>query len=188
MLIDEENKKVNESDDDKIQSADEYAQAIKKLKETTVPLDDYEKLKEEKATLIKALAGEGPAPDGVQKQAEQQADINELRKKFLDAGEENLSNAEYLQTALKLRKAAIEKGEPDPFIPVGAKVTPTPSDVAGAEKVANAIQSWLDAATDDNGKVDEELLNAYIKKGIAEDSPIITARIKAAEKAQKARK
>ena len=47
------------------------------------------------------------------------------------------------------------------------------------------MQSWLDAATDDSGKIDPELFNAFKNKGIAEDNPIITARLKAAEKARK---
>lgn len=176
--------KENQQAQPEIQSAEEYAAAIKALKESTVSKEEYDKVVADKTVLVKALSGEGPVPEGVQKQ-EKPADIKELRKKFLNAGEENLSNAEYIQTALKLRKAIIDEGGLDPFLPSGAKVNPTPQDIAGANKAAEAFQSWLDAATDENGKVDNELFNAYMKKGIVEDNPLITARLKAAAKARK---
>ncbi|MBO7713210.1 MAG: hypothetical protein J6S85_06540 [Methanobrevibacter sp.] len=164
------------------QSAEEYAAAIKKLKENTVSKAEYEKLQADKTVLVKALAGEGPAPESVQ-EAAKKPDVKELRKKFLKAGENNLTNAETVQTALDLRAALLAKGEPDPFLPVGAKISPTVDDIRGAEKVAEAMQSWLDASKDENGIVDDELFNAYLKKGIADDSPAITARIKAMQMA-----
>lgn len=167
-----------------IQSAEEYAAAIKALKESTVNKDEYDKVVADRAVLIKALSGEGPIPEGVQ-EAAKKPDIKELRQTFLNAGEENLTNAEYIKTALELRKAIIDSGGLDPFLPEGAKVNPTPQDIVGANKAAEAFQSWLDAATDENGKIDGELFNAYMKKGIAEDSPLITARLKAAAKARK---
>lgn len=161
-----------------IQNADEYAEAIKNLKATTVSREEYDKLAQEKSTLVKALAGEGPVPDNVQKQA-QPADVKELRKKFLEAGEENLSNADYIKTALELRKALIAEGELDPFIPSGAKVKPTLVDIEKAQQVADAFQSWIDNATDEKGNLDKDLFDAFLKKGIADDSPLITARLKA---------
>ena len=177
----EEEKKTQQPE---IQSADEYAEAIKNLKANTVSKEEYDKVVAEKSTLVKALAGEGPVPEGVQKQAEK-PDINELRKKFLNAGEENLSNAEYIKTALQLREAVIAEGGIDPFLPSGAKASPTNTDLQGAAKTAEALQSWLDSATDESGKVDSELFNAFMKKGIAEDSPMVTARLRAQNKARK---
>lgn len=173
-------KEIQQAQQDTIQTADEYAEAIKTLKEKTVSKEEYDKVVAEKSTLVKALAGEGPVPDSVQKQA-QPADLQELRRKFLNAGEENLSNAEYIKTALELRKAAIAAGELDPFIPAGAKVKPTPQDVAKAQEVADTFQKWLDDATDETGKTDEELFMAFMRKGIADDSPVVAARIRAAK-------
>ena len=167
-----------------IQSAEEYAAAIKALKESTVSKDEYDKVVADRAVLVKALSGEGPIPEGVQEKA-QKPDVKELRKKFLDAGEQDLTNAEYIKTALELRKAIIDEGGMDPFLPQGAKASPTPQDIVGATKAAEAFQSWLDAATDENGKIDNELFNAFMKKGISEDSPILTARLKAANKARR---
>ena len=175
-MVEEEKKQQQQEP----QTAGEYAEAIKDLRANTVSKEEYDKVVAERTTLVKARAGEGPVPEGVQKQ-EDPVDVKELRKKFLNAGEENLSNAEYIKTALALRKAAIAEGELDPFIPSGAKVKPTPQDVAKAQEVADTFQKWLDDATDENGKVDEELFMAFMRKGIAEDSPIVAARIRASK-------
>ena len=179
MYLEEEEKVVQQQTP---QSAEEYADAIKHVRENYVPKEKLEKAEAEKAVLIKALSGEGPVPEGVQEKAKP-ADVKTLRKEFLEAGETNMSNAEYIEKALALRQAIIDEGGLDPFLPSGAKVNPTPQDIAGAQKAADAFQSWLDAARDENVKIDEELFNAFMRKGIAEDSPIITARLKAAKKA-----
>ena len=181
-MSEEEMKQQNNPNppESKIQSAEDYVKAVEDMKKNYVPKELYEKSEQDRKVLAQALSGDGPVPANVQKQAEE-PNIEELRKKFLNAGELNLSNAEYIKTALDLRKALIAKGEPDPFLPSGAKANPTNVDIAGAEKSAAAFQSWLDAATDpETGKVDEELFNAYLKKGIADDSPAVTARLRAA--------
>ena len=171
---------------EKIQSAEDYAEAIKNLKAKTVSKEEYEKVVKDRDVLTKALAGEGPVPEEIaRQQAKEKADVKELRKKFLNAGEENLSNAEYVQSALDLRQAILDEGGIDPFLPQGAKANPTNADIAGAQKVADAFQEMLDAATDENGKVDPELFNAYIKKYVAEDSPTVTAKLRAAAKARR---
>ena len=168
------------------QSAEEYAAAIKHLKDTTVSKEEYDKLAEEKKTLVKALSGEGPIPEGVQ-EAEEKLDIKELRKQFLNAGDSQMSNAEYVQLALNLRKACIAEGEPDPFLPSGTKTSVTNADIEGAEKVAEAFQEWLDASKDEEGKVDNELFDAFLKKGIQNDSPAVQAKYNAFMAAQKAK-
>lgn len=162
-----------------IQGAEEYAAAIKHLKENTVSKEQYEKVVNDNKVLTKALAGEGPIPEGVQAEAKR-PDIKELRKKFLEAGEQNLTNAETVQTALQLRDACLEAGEPDPFLPVGIKNHPSPSDIQKAQDVADAFQNWLDEATDEDGVIDAETFNAMLRKGIADDSPLIAARLRTA--------
>lgn len=180
----EEEKNKQAAEPEKSLTADEYTAAIKNLKAKTVSKEEYDKLKEENKTLIKALAGEGPAPEGAQETGKK-PDIKELRKKFLTAGEENLSNAETVQTALELRKALIESGERDPFLPQGMKIQTTPQDIATANKVADNLQKMLDEATDEEGYIDEEMFNAQLRKNIAEDSPLLIARLKANAAASK---
>ena len=180
----EEEKKTPPADEETSLTADEYAAAIKNLKAKTVSKEEYDKLKEENKTLVKALAGEGPAPEGAQETGKK-PDIKELRKKFLTAGEENLSNAETVQTALELRKALIDSGERDPFLPQGMKIQTTPQDIATADRVAETLQKMLDEATDEEGYIDEEMFNAQLRKNIAEDSPLLIARLKANAAASK---
>ena len=175
-----EEEKGLQSATEEIQSAEDYVAAINRLKETTVPKDQYDKLVKDHEVVVKALAGEGPVPEGVQKQA-QRPSTDELIKKFVDAGENNLTNAEYVKTALELRQAIIDEGGTDPFLPNGAKIRPTPQDIAGAQKVADTMQSWLDEATDETGKIDNELFNAFLRKGIAEDGPMMKARLGASK-------
>ena len=160
-----------------IESAQDYAEAIKDLKEKTVSKEEYDKVVADKKTLIRALSEGQTLPDSGQK--ENKPDIKELRQKFLNAGELNLSNAEYIKTALALRQASIESGEGDPFLPTNSRRAPTIVDLQGAEKVAETLQGWLEEATDEEGRVDEDLLNAQIKKGIADDGPLMLAKMKA---------
>lgn len=173
--------------DDEPKTAEGYAAAIKNLKANTVSKKEFEKVVEENKVLTKALAGEGPAPESVQNKGKK-PDIIELRKKFLSAGETNLTNAETVQTALELRQALLDLGEPDPFLPQGIKLNPSPQDIQKAQEVADGLRGMLDSATDENGYIDTELFNAQLRRGIAEDSPVITARLKAAAAAAKQRK
>lgn len=169
-----------------VQTAEQYAQAIKNLKDKTVDKEAYDKVVAERETLIKALSGEGPVPEGVQ-EGQKPADIKELKKRFQQAEELGLTNAEVVETALELRKALIESGQPDPFLPIGAKVKPTLQDIEGADRSAKALQAMLDAARDESGKVDPEMFNAQLRKNIAEDSPLLTARLRANQQTAKKR-
>ena len=159
------------------QNAEEYVETVKALKESTVSKEEYEKLQKEKATLIKAIAEGATLPDS-EKQKEK-PNLEELRKKFLSAGENNLSNAEYIKTVLELRKTCLEEGQPDPFLPLGIKRKPDNSDLEGAQKVAEAFEEMLAEATDpDTGEVDNDIFNALLKKNIANDSPILNAKLR----------
>lgn len=153
-------------------TADEYAEEIKKLKANTVSKEEYDKVVADKKTLAKALAEGADVPEG-EKQEKQPADIKALRKKLLTAGETSLSNVEYVQTALELRKALIADGQKDPFLPTEIKRKATKEDYAGAERVANFLESCLEDSKDDEGKPDEIMFNALLSKGIANDNPMI---------------
>lgn len=168
-------------------SVDDYIQTIKNLKENSVPLEKYQKLEEEKTKLVKALSGEGEIPESAQKSKEA-PDRKEIAKKILNPAAYGLSDAEYTEVILQQRELALANGEPDPFLRLGVKATPTPQDVEGAEKVAAAFRAWLDASRDENGKLDNELFLAQRRKGIADDSPLIIARLQTLEQAKKTRR
>ena len=160
------------------QSAADYIEAIKSLKENTVDKKQYDKLAAERTELIKALSGEGPLPKSAE-EAKQKPDLEAARKKLLEAGENGALNYEVAQAALELRQAAIEAGEIDPFIPAGVKVKPDLNDIKGAQRVADALQYCLDEAIEEDGSIDPELFNARLKKIIADDSPLLTSRLNA---------
>ena len=170
-----EKEKTSEADDPK--TAEEYAEFVKHLKETTVSKEEYDKVVEDKKTLAKALAEGADVPESAKQ--EEKPDITELRKKFLKAGEKNLTNVEFVQTALELRKASMEAGEPDPFLPRGLKRKPDNSDYQGAQRVADFLEDCVEQSKDDEGKPDPDMFNALLKKGIANDSPIVAAKLKA---------
>ena len=164
------------------QSAEEYVKALRSLQENSVDKGEYDKVVEERNTLIKAMAAGDTAHDQ-SVENEQKLDIKELRDKLRKSGESELSNAEFVATALQLRDAVIEAGGIDPFLPQGVKTKPTLIDIQGAERVAEGLRSCLDNATDpETGKVDSDLFNAHLKKIIADDSPVLTARLKANSK------
>lgn len=171
-----EKEKQSEGDDIPKDAA-EYAEFVKHLKETTVPKEEYDKVVEDKKTLAKALAEGGDVPEA--EKQENKPSLEELRKKFLKAGENNLTNVEFVQTALELRKASMEDGEPDPFLPRGLKRKPDNSDYQGAERVAAFLEDCVEQSKDEDGKPDPDMFNALLKKGIANDSPIIAAKLKA---------
>ena len=124
---------------------EQYIAAIEDLKASTVSKDVYNKLRAENKKLLDALVSGEQLPAA----PEEKPDIKELRKKLF--GEEQLSNLEYIQTALSLRNSLIEAGERDPFLPYGDKVDITSEQIETAQKVADNLQEMLDFAEGDSG-------------------------------------
>ena len=120
-MTDEQNEQTNEYQT--------YIDEIQNLKENTVSKDQYEKKCEENRKLIQSLANGTPLPGAEQEPPK--PSIEELRKKL--ANGDQLSNLEYVQTVLDLRNSLIEKGEQDPFVPQGSRVTPEATDWAAAQ-------------------------------------------------------
>ena len=124
---------------------EQYIAAIEELKANTVSRDSYNKLRNENKQLLDALVSgkEIPQEPAVKPTTE------ELRKKLF--GGADMSNLEYVETALALRNSLIEAGERDPFLPYGDKVDLTAEQIANAEKVAAGLQEMVDFAEGDSG-------------------------------------
>ena len=162
-----------------ITNAQEYVEAVKKLKESTVDKALYEKQVNDNKILREAIL-DGKTLDGSDQKEENKPDKEALLKKLIESGDAQLSNAEYVKTALELRQALIDSGDLDPFLPVGNKIQPTVEDIEKATRVAEGLQYCLDEATDEEtGETDEDIFNAMLKKIIAEDRPALTARLAA---------
>ena len=139
----------------------DYIAEIQKLRANTVSLDDYNRLKADNKKLINALAtGEGVATAA----PEPEKNINDLRNKLLKEGS-NLSNLEYVKTAVDLRDALIAQGQKDPFLPYGEGVIPTAEDVECANRVANIYKECIEYADGDPDIFTSELQRRTVDAG-----------------------
>lgn len=124
---------------------EQYIAAIEEMKANTVSRDAYNKLRNENKQLLDALVSGKEIPQ----EPVNKPSTDELRKKLF--GGQDLSNLEYVETALSLRNSLIEAGERDPFLPYGDKVDITPEQIDAAEKVAAGLQEMVDFAEGDSG-------------------------------------
>ena len=136
-------------------NTNDYIEQIKRLKESSVSKDDYDKLKADNKKLIDALAN-GTQMDVVESKTSTVENINNLRSKLFSKGS-NLNNLEYCDTALQLRDALIEKGERDPFLPFGHNVIATDSDIETANRVASIMKDCIEYADGDSDIFTNEL-------------------------------
>lgn len=136
-----------ESGVDVIEDAEvDYVEAINQLKQNTVSKESYAKLRTENKRLMEALI------NGEQIEAEKSTpvDLKALREKLFDPNAQ-LSNLEYVESALKLRSELIENGERDPFLPIGSHVRETAEMYERAQNVADVLQECVDLAQGDSG-------------------------------------
>lgn len=122
----------------------DYVAAIQELQNTTVSKTQYDKLKSENKKLLDALV----RGEKIEQEIVNKPSIEQLRKELFAS---DLDNLDYAKTALKLRKALMEKGERDPFLPVGEKVSDTAEMYESAQKVADGLQYCVDFAEGDSG-------------------------------------
>ena len=91
-----------------------------------------------------------------QEQPKEKVDIKKLQDQF--SASTQMTNLEFVSSALKLRNALIEDGKPDPFLPVGRRISPTEDDIRKANKVAEAFEYCVDAAQGDPAIFNMELM------------------------------
>lgn len=124
---------------------EQYIAAIEEMKANTVSRDAYNKLRNENKQLLDALVSGKEIPQ----EPVAKPSVSDLRKKLF--GGEDMSNLEYVETALSLRDSLIEAGERDPFLPYGDKVDITPEQIDAANKVAAGLKEMVDFAEGDSG-------------------------------------
>lgn len=162
--MEDENKK-NEIENSEVnnESVQKYIDEIKKLKSSSVSQEEYEKLKDENSKLLKSLV-EGETIEKNQNDEDYLKEIQTLRDDLFN--NENLSNLDFCDKALKLRKKLIDSGKPDPFLPSGSQVIITDVDIAGADKVAQVLQECIDYAEGDSAIFTNELMRRTIDTSI----------------------
>ena len=132
---------------------EQYIDALKRMQENTVPKEEYKKLQDENRKLLNAFVN-GEQIEQPETKVVTEEDLNNLRKTLFDS---ELNNLDYVDTALKLRKALIDNGQADPFLPVGSQISPTAEDVAAANRVADVMQACIDYADGDSELFTQEL-------------------------------
>ena len=147
-----ENEQLNVSQQENVNDSTDYIEALKEMKQNSVDRAAYDKLKSENKQLLDALV-QGKE---IEIKKEEPVDISKLRKDLFDK-DKQMSNLDYVSSALKLRNALLEKGERDPFIPYGDKVTLTAEHYDKAEMVAQVLQECVDFAEGDSGIFTAEL-------------------------------
>lgn len=139
------NEKINDQENIEEDPKDiDYIKAITDLKKNSVARDEYNRVVEENKNLLKTLVEGGQ----IEEPKNDPPDISELRKKLFS--DEDLSNYEYVDTALQLRDALIANGERDPFLPVGDQVEVTSDMIQEAQDTADALREMLDFADGDS--------------------------------------
>ena len=122
----------------------DYISAINEMKQNSVDRAAYDKLRAENKQLLDTLVNGQRLDEPVIK--EEPVNIDELRNKLFNTKHKDMNNLEFVENALKLREALIERGEMDPFLPNGVKIKPTDEDFQKAEKVAKVLQECVDYA------------------------------------------
>ena len=122
------------------------------MKENMVLKSDYDEAIAENKKLAEQLI----TSPNLQEQPKEKVDIKKLQDQF--SASTQMTNLEFVSSALKLRKALIEDGKPDPFLPVGRRISPTEEDIRKANKVAEAFEYCVDAAQGDPAIFNMELM------------------------------
>lgn len=133
---------------------EDYLDTIQKLKESTVSLDEYNRLKHDHKKLLNTVL-EGGSVDVAATAPKRKA--SEIRTELFSDDADNFTNLKFVETALELRNAVLDEGGIDPFVPVGQRISATDEDYEKAQKVADALQSCVDIAAGDEGVFIREL-------------------------------
>lgn len=140
MFIEDNDKKLTPQPDEGGNEHLDMVDAYNRLKETTVPKEDYEKLQKEHTEVIKRIMSGEPINTLT---PEEQKSAQELGEKLFGQKRE-LTNLEYIETTLAYRDAMLREGKGDVFLPKGIRVAPTDEDIAAAEKVAEGLKQMVE--------------------------------------------
>ena len=98
--------------------------------------------------MLNTIIEQKPSNNPVEDSKVEKLDIKQLRNELFNS---ELNNLQYIDKTLQLRKALIDAGEPDPFIPSGSKYSPTNEDIDAANRVAEGLQHCVDYANEYGG-------------------------------------
>lgn len=148
---------IEKNDSQAMDTATDYIKALEEIKKNSVSKDDYNKLKEENKMLLDAVVNNIPSGEEEEVTVDQPVDVDKLREDLFGVDNQDMTNLDYITKAMKLRKALMDKGERDPFLPSGKNIIPTDEDINTAERVADAYQHCIDVADGDPDVFTQEL-------------------------------
>ena len=139
-----------------VDTTQDYISAINEIKQNTVSKEAYNKVVEDNRKLLDSLVhGTGNGQD--QEQKPKEPDIDALRGELYGSESNNMTNLEYVDKTLQLRKALMDKGEKDPFVTkAGKNYSPELVDFQKAERVASTLQECVDIAQGNPDVFDNE--------------------------------
>lgn len=145
-----------------------YLDEIKTLKEGKAKAEkDLAKAVAENKKLLKDYL-DGDLPPADEKDKPEEPTEEQLRES-LYVKKDCKNNLEYFKKTLKLREKVMERGEIDPFVPVGKDMTPEQRHFDTASKIAEEIQSCIDACEDDpeqfNRLLDKKIIGGLPEPG-----------------------
>ena len=156
----EEEKKAVSGTESQIDTNQDYISALNEMKQNTVPKEAYDKLRADNKKLLDTIVS-GQSLE--QTEVKQEVDVDALRKELFGKSRRDLSNLEYVDKALQLRKALMEKGEQDPFVmKAGRTSSPEAEDFKKAERVASVLQECVDIADGNDSVFDNEFQRRLI--------------------------
>ena len=156
----EEEKKAVSGTESQIDTNQDYISALNEMKQNTVPKEAYDKLRADNKKLLDTIVS-GQSLE--QTEVKQEVDVDALRKELFGKSRRDLSNLEYVDKTLKLRKALMEKGEQDPFVmKAGRTSSPEAEDFKKAERVASVLQECVDIADCNDSVFDNEFQRRLI--------------------------
>ena len=143
-----------------IDTNQDYISALNEMKKNTVSKEAYDKLRADNKKLLDTIVS-GQSLE--QTEVKEEVDVDALRKELFGKSRRDLSNLEYVDKALQLRKALMEKGEQDPFVmKAGPRSSPEPEDFKKAERVASVLQQCVDIADGNDSVFDNEFQRRLI--------------------------
>lgn len=128
-------------------------QVIDDLKKNTVPRDKYDGVINENRKLLQIIVDGSSSDEEIE---ETPIDIKALRKELF-SGDKELNNLEYVEKILQLRKAILDGGGNDPFLPTGSHAHISRETIEKAENLGKVLQECVDFAKGDSGIFTAEL-------------------------------
>ena len=167
------NEEVDKSKEEKQDNVD-LAKAYKDLKGNSVSKEEYDKLKEENTKLLnEVINGGGGSGSGQATPTQEKPDIDKLRAELYGPKGQQLTNLQVVEKTLQLRKAIMDEGGMDPFLPVGANIKPDDRDRERAQAVADVLSECVRESDGDSG-----VFTAILQSKIANDSILLTNHLK----------